>query len=60
MSNKFGITSDTDLAHRALLLSCTSPSASLIFTIVPTEFDYELSNTEFNSAIRFTFKYCST
>jgi hypothetical protein len=42
----------TDRAHRAVMLSCTSAGASLIFTTIPTELDYQLSDAEMDVAVR--------
>jgi hypothetical protein len=41
-----------DLAHRAMLLSCTGPSASIVLTTLPSDSDSILTNFQFSVAVR--------
>jgi hypothetical protein len=52
MTSQYVENENQDLSHRAILLSATAPGASLVFTTLPTCSDFQLSDDEFNVAIR--------
>ena len=52
MTKQYANNVNQDLPHRAIMLCATAPGASIIFTTLPICSDYQLSDKEFEFAVR--------